>query len=61
MVEDIDSFRKVRDVDPEIVMDMLTDGYLDLSEDSVQIAPERILSVPFLKMIGWRGKRSVHC
>lgn len=61
MVEDIDSFRKVRDVDPEIVMDMLTDGYLDLSEDSVQIAPERILSVPFLKMIGLRGKRSVHC
>ena len=48
-VEDIDSFRKVRDVNPATVMDVLTDGYLNRSEDSVQIALERILSVPFHK------------
>src|SRR5437016_576506 len=37
-VEDIDSFRKVRDVNPGTVMGALTDGYLDRSEDSVQTA-----------------------
>ncbi|TFH48536.1 MAG: hypothetical protein E4G89_06120 [Methanothrix sp.] len=54
-VEDIDSFRKVRDVNPAIVMSVLTDGYLDRSEDSVQIALERILSVPFHKK-DWGGE-----
>lgn len=54
-VEDIDSFRKVRDVNPAAVMDVLTDGYLDRSEDSVQTALERILSVPFHKK-DWGGE-----
>ncbi len=54
-VEDIDSFRKVRDVNPAAVMGFLTDGYLDLSEDFVQTALERILSVPFHKK-DWGGE-----
>jgi hypothetical protein len=54
-VEDIDSFRKVRDVNPAIVAGMLTDGYLDLPEDSVQTALERILNVPFHKK-DWGGE-----
>lgn len=54
-VEDIDSFRKVRDVNPAAVMDVLTDGYLDRAEDSVQTALERILSVPFHKK-DWGGE-----
>jgi hypothetical protein len=54
-VEDIDSFRKVRDVNPATVMDVLRDGYLDRSEDSVQTALERILCVPFHKK-DWGGE-----
>jgi hypothetical protein len=56
-VEDIDSFRKVRDVNPATVMDVLTDGYLDQSEDSIQTALERILSVPFHKK-DWGGEQN---
>lgn len=56
-VEDIDSFRKVRDVNPATVMDILTDGYLNRSEDSVQTALERILSVPFHKK-DWGGEQN---
>lgn len=48
-VEDIDSFHKVRDVNPSTVMNVLSDGYLDRSEDSIQAAFERILMVPFHK------------
>ncbi len=54
-VEDIDSFRKVRDVNPTTVMNVLTDGYLDRSEDSVQTALERILNVSFHKK-DWGGE-----
>jgi hypothetical protein len=54
-VEDIDSFRKVRDVNPATVLDVLTNGYLDRSEDSIQTALERILSVPFHKK-DWGGE-----
>lgn len=54
-VEDIDSFRKVRDVNPATVMDVLTNGYLNRSEDSVQTALERILRVPFHKK-DWGGE-----
>jgi len=36
-------------------MDVLTNGYLDRSEDSVQTALERILSVPFHKK-DWGGE-----
>ena len=54
-VEDIDSFRKVRDVNYATVADVLTDGYLDRSEDSVQTSLERILDVPFHKK-DWGGE-----
>lgn len=56
-VEDIDSFRKVRDVNPATVMGELKDGYLDWAEDSVQTALERILSVPFHKK-DWGGEQN---
>jgi uncharacterized protein YegP (UPF0339 family) len=56
-VEDIDSFRKVRDVNPATVTNLLNDGYLDRSEDSVQTALERILSVPFHKK-DWGGEQN---
>jgi hypothetical protein len=39
-VEDIESFRKVRDVNPAAVSDVLKEGYLDRSEDSIQMALE---------------------
>jgi len=51
-VEDIDSFRKVRDVNPSTVLDVLVNGYLDRSEDSIQTALERILSVRFTRRTG---------
>ena len=54
-VEDIDSFRKVRDVNPATVMDVVPNGYFDRSEDSVQAALERILNVPFHKK-DWGGE-----
>jgi hypothetical protein len=54
-VEDIVSFRKVRDVNPAAVMDVLKDGHLDRSEDSIQTSLERILSVPFHKK-DWGGE-----
>jgi hypothetical protein len=56
-VEDIDSFRKVRDVNPATVFDVLKNGYLDRSEDSVQTALERILNVPFHKK-DWGGEQN---
>jgi hypothetical protein len=54
-VEDIDSFRKVRDVNPSTVMDLLDGGFLDRSEDSIQTALERILAVAFHKK-DWGGE-----
>jgi hypothetical protein len=56
-VEDIDSFRKVRDVNPATVLEALKNGYLDRSEDSVQTALERILSVSFHKK-DWGGEQN---
>jgi len=56
-VEDIDSFRKVRDVNPATVLNVLKNGYLDRSEDSVQTALERIMSVPFHKK-DWGGEQN---
>jgi hypothetical protein len=54
-VEDIDSFQKVRDVNPGMVSDLLKDGYLNLSEDQVQLDLERILNVSFHKK-DWGGE-----
>ncbi len=56
-VEDIDSFRKVRDVNPATARKFLKNGYFDRSEDSVQTALERILSVPFHKK-DWGGEQN---
>lgn len=54
-VEDIESFRKVRDVNPAIVEDELKNGYFDKSEEFVQSALERILRVSFHKK-DWGGE-----
>ncbi len=54
-VEDIDSFQKVRDVNPAMVTGFLKNGFLGLSEDSVQLALEQILGVSFHKK-DWGGE-----
>ncbi len=54
-VEDIDSFRKVRDVNHAMVSQHLKDGRLDYLEDQVQVALEQILDVPFHKK-DWGGE-----
>jgi hypothetical protein len=54
-VEDIDSFRNVRDVNPAMVAHALTNGYLDRSEDQIQLALEQILGVPVHKK-DWSGE-----
>jgi hypothetical protein len=54
-VEDIDSFQKVRDVNPAMVTDFLKNGFLSLSEDRVQLALEQILNVSFHKK-DWGGE-----
>jgi len=54
-VEDIDSFAKVRDVNPSRVIPLLKRGFLDLSEDQVQLALEQILNVPFHRK-DWGGE-----
>jgi hypothetical protein len=46
-VEDIDSFARVRNVNPSTVTELLKDGRIDLLEDYVQRAFERVLDVPF--------------
>jgi hypothetical protein len=56
-VEDIESFQKVRDVNPATVLDVLKAGDLDWSEDCVQLAIERILSVPMPKK-DWGGEQN---
>jgi hypothetical protein len=55
VVEDIDSFMKVRDVNPGMVAAFLKGGYLDVAEDPVQLALEAILDVPFHKK-DWGGE-----
>lgn len=54
-VEDIDSFMKVRDVNPAMVSHYLQDGRIELTEDDVQMALESILDVPFHKK-DWGGE-----
>jgi len=55
-VEDIDSFRKVRDVNPAAMAHLLSaGGYLDQPEDFIQMALEQILNVPFHKK-DWGAK-----
>ena len=54
-IEDLDSFQKARDINPSVVAPYLDEGYLNLAEDFVQLAFERILSVPFHKK-DWGGE-----
>lgn len=54
-VEDIDSFIKVRDVNPSVVSTFLEKGRVELAEDEVQLALESILDVPFHKK-DWGGE-----
>lgn len=44
-VEDIDNFERVRSVDPADVAAILTDGVVEVAEDSVKTAIEQILHV----------------
>lgn len=54
-VEDVDSFSKVRDVNPSMVTRFLSNSFLDWSEDQVQLALEQILDVSFHKK-DWGGE-----
>lgn len=57
-VEDIESFAKVRDVNPAMVDEVIDEeGYLDLPEDRIQRALEEILTVPFHKE-DWGGEQN---
>jgi hypothetical protein len=55
VVEDVDSFVKVRDVNRSMVADYLRRGRVELTEDEVQMAFEAILDVPFHKK-DWGGE-----
>ena len=58
-VEDVDSFQKVRDVNPSLVAPFLNNGILlDWSEERVQLALEQILDVSFHKK-DWGGEINV--
>ena len=54
-VEDIDSFAEVRNVDRNSVAQLLRNGYLDVSEETIQVALESILEVAFHKK-DWGGE-----
>jgi hypothetical protein len=54
-VEDIDSFSKVRDINPSMVAHSLSNGRLELSEEHVQVALEQILEVAFHRR-DWGGE-----
>ena len=54
-IEDIDSFAKARDVNPALVASMLLGGFLQRSEDEVQLALEQIMDVSFHKK-DWGGE-----
>jgi hypothetical protein len=54
-IEDIDSFFKARDVNPAMVSHLLHNGFLDKTEDQIQIAIEQILGVSFHKK-DWGGE-----
>jgi len=55
-IEDIDSFRNVRDVNPTVVSSQLNqNGYFDKSENDIQLALEKILAESFHKE-DWGGE-----
>jgi hypothetical protein len=59
-IDDIDSFEKVCQVAPNAVANSLKDGFLSLSEDTVQIFLEEILEVPFHRK-DWAGELNDLC
>ena len=54
-IEDIDSFQKVRDINPAMVASFLQNEFLGWTEDQVQLALEQILGVSFHKE-DWAGE-----
>ena len=57
-LEDIDSFKKAKDINPAVVKSFLKDGYyLDLSEDAIQMGLEQVLDVSFHKK-DWGGEEN---
>jgi hypothetical protein len=54
-IEEIDSFKDVNNVTPDMVIDLLDNGYLNKSEEFIQVSLEEILSVPFHKK-DWGGE-----
>jgi hypothetical protein len=54
-IEQIDSFQKVRDVNPTMVTKFLKNGFLTRTEDYIQIALEQILGISFHKK-DWGGE-----
>jgi hypothetical protein len=55
-VEDVDSFAKVRGINPEAVANLLKPGgFFDVSEETVQVGLEQILNEPFHKK-DWGGE-----
>jgi hypothetical protein len=56
-VEDIDSFKNVRDVNPSLVESYLENGYFNKSEDDVQRVFEQIIDESFHKK-DWGGEEN---
>lgn len=54
-IDEIDSFSKIREVKPEDVKGLLVNGFLNQSEEFIQISLEEILDVPFHKK-DWGGE-----
>ncbi|BAZ30657.1 hypothetical protein NIES4074_31190 [Cylindrospermum sp. NIES-4074] len=55
-IDDIDSFAKVRDISCDSISHLLKpNGYLDISEEKIQIGLEKILNEPFHKK-DWGGE-----
>lgn len=54
-IDDIDSFAKVKEVDPKDVLPLLKKGRLDVGEDEVQRCLEEVLAVPLHKS-DWAGE-----
>lgn len=57
-IEHIDSFGKAKDVNPAEVDPWLIEGYLEMSEDAIQIALEQIIDEPFHKK-DWGGGQTI--
>ncbi|GEM54322.1 hypothetical protein B0A58_06560 [Flavobacterium branchiophilum NBRC 15030 = ATCC 35035] len=56
-IEDIDSFKNVRDINPSLVDCVLENGYFDKSEDEVQMVFEQIINESFHKK-DWGGEEN---